>query len=118
MTKLLELIAAQQKGHEKEPRHMIGEQLKAIAEKEPFSAELLERDLQISEMTLEAAEKHFADYANKSRGKATVFCITPEVAEKLLREFYGLPAPDKQPEAEKEEKKEPSSSYIDLSAFL
>ena len=47
MSKLYDLIAEQQKGHENEPRFMIGEQLKEIAEREPLSAELLERDLEI-----------------------------------------------------------------------
>ena len=53
--KVFELIQEQQKGHETEPRFMIGEQLKEIAEREPLSAELLERDLEIEEMNPEAA---------------------------------------------------------------
>ena len=92
MSKLHDLIAEQQKGHETGPRFMIGEQLKEIAEREPLSAELLERDLEIEEMNLEAAEKHFQEYADRNHGKAKAFCITPVVAEKLLREFYGLEA--------------------------
>ena len=36
MSKLYDLIAEQQKGHETEPRFMIGEQLKEIAEKCEF----------------------------------------------------------------------------------
>lgn len=116
MSKLYDLIAEQQKGHETEPRFMIGEQLKEIAEREPLSAELLERDLEIEEMNLEAAEEHFQEYADKNHGKAKAFCITPKVAERLLREFYGLPIP----EDNAPEKKEADSSagYIDLSSFL
>ena len=110
MTKIQEIITNQQKGHEAEPRFMIGEQLKEIAEREPFSAELLERDLQIEEMNLEAVEKHFQEYANKNRKQAKVFCITPIVADKLLREFYGLPT-DKPEE-------QTSSEFIDLTSFL
>ena len=117
--KLHKIITDQQKGHESKPRFMIGEQLKEIAEREPLSAELLERDLQIREMNLEAAEKHFQEYADEqTRGKRSnvVFCITPKVAEQLLREFYGLPIP----EENAPEKKEADSSeeYIDLSSFL
>ena len=116
MSKLYDLIAEQQKGHENEPRFMIGEQLKEIAEREPLSAELLERDLEIEEMNLEAAEKHFQEYADKNHGKAKAFCITPKVAEKLLREFYGLPIPEENAPEKKEA--DSSAGYIDLSSFL
>ena len=116
MSKLYDLIAEQQKGHETEPRFMIGEQLKEIAEREPLSAELLERDLEIEEMSLEAAEKHFQKYADKNHGKAKAFCITPKVAERLLREFYGLPIPEENAPEKKEA--DSSAGYIDLSSFL
>lgn len=116
MSKLYDLIAEQQKGHETEPRFMIGEQLKEIAEREPLSAELLERDLEIEEMNLEAAEKHFQEYADKNHGKAKAFCITPKVAERLLREFYGLPIPEENAPEKKEA--DSSAGYIDLSLFL
>ena len=116
MTKLYDLIAKQQEGHESKPRFVIGEQLKEIAEREPHSAEILERDLEIKEMSLEAAEKHFQAYSDKQSGKKGTFCITPKVAEQLLREFYGLPIP----EGNAPEKKEADNSagYIDLSSFL
>ena len=116
MSKLFDLIAEQQKGHETEPRFMIGEQLKEIAEREPLSAELLERDLEIEEMNLEAAEKHFQEYADRNHGKAKAFCITPKVAERLLREFYGLPIPEENAPEKKEA--DSAAGYIDLSSFL
>lgn len=116
MSKLYDLIAEQQKGHETEPRFMIGEQLKEIAEREPLSAELLERDLEIEEMNLEAAEKHFQEHADRNHGKAKAFCITPKVAERLLREFYGLPIPEENAPDKKEA--DSSAGYIDLSSFL
>lgn len=116
MSKLYDLIAEQQKGHETEPRFMIGEQLKEIAEREPLSAELLERDLEIEEMNLEAAEKHFQEYADRNHGKAKAFCITPKVAERLLRELYGLPIPEENAPEKKEA--DSSAGYIDLSSFL
>ena len=116
MSKLFDLIAEQQRGHETEPRFMIGEQLKEIAEREPLSAELLERDLEIEEMNLEAAEKHFQEYADRNHGKAKAFCITPKVAARLLREFYGLPIPEENAPEKKEA--DSSAGYIDLSSFL
>ncbi len=115
MSKLHELIAQQQKGHENKPRFMIGEQLKEIAAREPRSAELLERDLQIKEMTLEAAEKKLQEYADKNHGNAKSFCITPLVAERILRDFYGLP----QRRAEESvSAAAPDGAYIDLTSFL
>ena len=116
MAKLYDLITEQQKGHETAPRFMIGEQLKEIAEREPLSAELLERDLEIEEMNLAAAEKHFQEYADKNHGKAKAFCITPKAAERLLREFYGLPTPEENAPEKKEA--DSSAGYIDLSTFL
>lgn len=113
MENLMKSIAQQQKGHENKPRFMIGEQLKEIAAREPLSAELLERDLQIGEMSLEAAERKLREYADKNHKAARVFCITPDVAEKILREFYGLPEAGKAPEEPK-----PQEGFIDLATYL
>ncbi len=114
MNKLEELIAQQQKGHEAQPRFMIGEQLKEIAAREPLCAEILEKDLTVKEMSLEAAERKFQEYSDKNHKGAKTFCITPIVAEGILREFYGLPKRD-ETEAEPEPPKE---SFIDLSSYL
>ena len=111
--KLQEIIAQQQKGHEGKPRFMIGEQLKEIAAREPKSAELIEQDLQVKEMSLEAAERAFQAYANQHKGNAKTFCITPIVAEGILRKFYGLPEAGQAPEEPK-----PQEGYIDLSSYL
>lgn len=114
MSTLQELIAQQQKGHETKPRFVIGEQLKEIAAREPKSAEILEKDLTLKEMSLEAAERTLQEYADKNHGNAKAFCISPIQAEKILRKFYGLPERDKtenQPEPPKE-------GFIDLSSYL
>lgn len=113
MTKLQEIIEKQQKGHENEPRFMIGEQLKEIADREPLSEKLLERDLEIPEMSLEAAEKHFQEYADKNHKGAKTFCITPIVAERILRDFYGLPQKEESVSSGSE-----SSAFVDLSSFF
>ena len=93
---------------------MIGEQLKEIAAREPRCAEILEKDLTVKEMSLEAAERKLQEYADKNHGSAKAFCITPIVAEGILRDFYGLPKRD---EAEPEPET-PKEGYIDLSSFL
>ncbi len=114
MSTLQELIAQQQKGHETKPRFVIGEQLKEIAAREPKSAEILEKDLTLKEMSLEAAERTLQEYADKNHGNAKAFCISPITAEKILRKFYGLPERDKT-----ENQPEPATeAYIDLSSFL
>ena len=55
--RLFAIIQRQQEGHENEPRFMIGEQLKEIAAREQGVSEILERDLEIPELSLEAAER-------------------------------------------------------------
>ena len=114
MNKLEELIAQQQKGHEAQPRFMIGEQLKEIAAREPLCAEILEKDLTVKEMSLEAAERKFQEYSDKNHKGAKTFCITPIVAERILRDFYGLPQYTK----EESVSSNPDSAFIDLSSFL
>ena len=115
MTELERIIAEQQKGHENEPVFMIGEQLKEIAAKEPRSAELLAQDLTVKEMSLEAAAKKLQEYSDQHHGKARYFCISPIVAEGILRKFYGLPERD---EAGAAPAPAPSDDYIDLSSYL
>lgn len=113
MEALRKLIKEQQGSTETEPRYMIGEQLLEIAEREPACAELLEKDLVVKEMSLDAAAQKLKEYADKHHGSARAFCITPKVAEGILREFYGLPVQGKEPEQEA-----PKADYIDLASFL
>ena len=88
----IQAIEAQQaKVKERSPQWMVGEQLKDICRMEPRSAELIAQDLQVKEMSITEAEKKikaFAD-AHKTGGFA---CVTPMEADRILREFYGLPA--------------------------
>ncbi|MBQ9744490.1 MAG: hypothetical protein IJW19_05125 [Clostridia bacterium] len=91
MEKLINLISEQQRGHENEPAYMIGEQLKEIAEREPSVIDILVKDLETNGMGLEDVAAKFKQYADKNHGSAKCFCITPKVAEDLIREFYGLP---------------------------
>ena len=111
MTRLSAIIEAQQKGHEDEPIYMIGEQLKEIAERESASAELLERDLTVEGMGLDGAAKALKKYADEHSKRRGCFCISPKVAEKILREFYGLGEPV-------EVKSHATPGRIDLGSFL
>lgn len=118
MSKFHELIAEQQKGHENDPIFMIGEQLKEIAESEPFSSELLEKDLAVDGMKLADVAKRFEEYAAKNRKGAKCFCITPKVAEQIIRDFYGLPSAEDKAEKPAAAPKPAEPDYIDLSSFL
>ena len=110
--KVIEIIEQQQAGYEGEPLWMVGEQLKEIAEREPASAELLAQDLTVEGLDLAGAAGALQQYADKHHGKARRFCITPKVAEQILREFYGLPDPGEATEVM------PEATFLDLTSFL
>ena len=118
MEKLLEIITEQQKGHENEPAFMVGEQLKDMASREPAIVELLKQDLTVPEMSIEKAAGKIKAYSDAHRGGKSCFCVTPIVAEGILREFYGLP----KREAGKAQEMAPavsnSAPKLDLSDFL
>lgn len=86
----IEKIEAQQKGREGTAPWMVGEQLKDMLRAEPRLEDLLDKDLDVKDMSLAAAERKIKAYADghKSGGFA---CVTPAVADGILREFYGLP---------------------------
>ena len=91
---LEKIIREQQKGRETSPEFMIGEQLLDMARRSPLTAELLEQDLAVKEMALTAASAALKKYADDHHKGAKCFCITPVVAERILREFYHLPEED------------------------
>lgn len=90
---LCAIIEAQQKGKENTDVFMVGEQLKDIGAESDHNAEILVQDLVIDKMGLVGAAGALKAYADKNRGKANCFCITPKVADGILREFYGLGEP-------------------------
>ena len=87
---LLSVIKQQQAGKEGTPEWAIGEQLIGIASESALNAELIERDLQTDGMKLSDAAAALKKYADAHHGKAREFCIIPEVADKILRQFYGI----------------------------
>lgn len=91
MKELKKIIESQQKGHEESPIWMIGEQLKEIAEREPVCVEILKRDLQVEGMGLKDAEKALKAHADEQKRSGNCVVISPLIAEKIFREFYGLP---------------------------
>lgn len=87
-------ISAQQaKVKERSPQWMVGEQLKDICRMEPRSAELIVQDLTVEAMSITKAEKKIKSFADGHK-TGNFSCVTPVEADRILREFYGLPQPD------------------------
>lgn len=95
--KLVEIISEQQKGHENEDVFGIGEQLKDMAKGNAKITELLINDLTTKGMELTDAARMFKKHADSIKGNKNVVCITPKVADELLRKFYGLPSAEEKP---------------------
>lgn len=89
----IEKLKAQQAGVlDQSAAWMVAEQLMDLCRREPVCAGLLDRDLDIPELSITEAEKQIKAYADQHRTK-NFACVTPVEAEKILRKFYGLPEP-------------------------
>lgn len=86
----LEKITAQQP-KERTPVWMVGEQLKDILRAEPSLAELVAQDLDVAEMSLAECEKKIKAFADQHK-TGNFSCVIPSEVERIIREFYGLPA--------------------------
>ena len=98
---ILAIEAQQAKVTARSPQWMVGEQLKDICRMEPGSAELIAQDLENETMSITEAEKKIKAFAEGHK-TGTFSCVTPMEADRILREFYGLPiagefAPDPVP---------------------
>lgn len=80
-----------QQGKVKDAVWMVGEQLKDICRKEPHCAEIVMQDLENPDMSLAMCEKNIKAYADNHR-TGNFACVPPQVADEIIREFYGLPA--------------------------
>lgn len=109
MEKLRELIREQQ-GDEGSVTFALGEQIIAICEGDSFAAGIVAEDIGSKGKGLKDLEKELKNYADKHHGKENTFCITPAVAEGIIRKFYGI-------ERDKQEKKD-SSQMIDLLDYI
>lgn len=87
---IFERISQQQEGQEGTAMWMVGEQLKEMCRADPACIHLLEQDLQVPEMSLAKAERKIEEYARKNK-KGNQGCCPPNEADRILREFYGLP---------------------------
>ena len=109
-------ITALQQGLEGTDAFVAGEQLKEIC-KDPACAELVEKDLAGKGMGLKECAAKIKAYADKHKDKSGRFAfVPPDVAEGIIREFYGLPARAADKPEEKTER-EPAG-IINLEDFL
>ena len=96
---------------------MVGEQLKDMLRAEPHLAEMVEQDLGVADMSLANCEKKIKEFSDKNKPKnANCFCVSPAEAERIIREFYGLPAGHGEQAAP--ETRNDGGGIIDLSAFF
>lgn len=110
---VFEKIEAQQKGHENTPAWMVGEQLKDIIRDDASLQEIVDKDLDVKELSIEKAAAKIKSYADKQPRNGNCVCVPPNVAENIIREFYGLP------EAEKTKQKNPQGQAVaDDAGFL
>ena len=117
---LLEKISEQQKGKENTDIFMVGEQIKDICRNNEKATELVVSDLDVPEMSLErcAAEiKKEADRLHKEK-KGSCICIPPDVAEGIIRKFYGVPEDSVRSEVGSLKSENDSDNIIRLEDFI
>lgn len=121
---VFEKIEAQQKGHEDTAIWMVGEHLKDICRSDPHCAEIVAADLDNPEFSLKEVEKKIkakADEIHSANKKSNFACVIPSVAEKIIRDFFGLPAAGSHTPPSREEPAPVSTdggSFLDLASFL
>ena len=115
---LLRKISEQQEGNENTDIFMVGEQIKDICRNNEKAIELILADLNVFEMSIEkcAAEiKKEADRLHK-KNKGSCICIPPNVAEGIIRHFYGIP--DERTSSAVSQSLEKTADIINLEDFF
>lgn len=115
---VFEMIEAQQKGMEDTTVFMVGEQLKDICRADPGCAQIVAEDLQQEAMSIANCEKKIKAFANNIHRKTKKNVgVSQLAAEKIIREFYGLPmaAPEQQATPTREEV---AAAILDLDELL
>lgn len=101
---VIKQIEEQQTGKENTAPYYVGEQLKDIIRNNPQAAEIVGQDLKVKEMSISECEKKIKAYADKHKAGNFAF-VSPQQAEKIICEFYGIqttaPAAEKSKTADK-----------------
>ena len=110
-------ITAQQGTDDLSPVFMVGEQVKEMIRGNAEWEDIVDKDLDVEEMSIAKAEEQIREWADKHRNGRKVVCVPPKVAEDILRKFYGLPERDN---AEKVSAPAPAkqAEIIDLDDFF
>ena len=108
---VFEKIEQLQKGKENTAPWMVGEQLKDICRREPRCEQIVLEDLENPDMSLEKCEKKIKAWADEQKRTGNCVCVPPNVAEGIIREFYGLG--DGEVQAQKQ-----SADFLDLDLFM
>ena len=109
--------AQQDRVNSRSPQWMVGEQLKDICRHEPRSAELIAQDLENESMSITEAEKKIKAYADNHK-TGNFSCVTPMEADRILREFYGLPAATDAFAVQEPPQQPTAGKLVDLDDFL
>ena len=80
----------QSKVQERGPQWMVAEQLMDLCRAEPACAEIIAQDLEVDAMSITEAEQKLKAFADGHK-TGSFACVTPAEADRILREFYGLP---------------------------
>lgn len=91
-----EKIETMQVGKENTAPWMVGQQLKDICRKQPQYEAIVLEDLENPEMGLEKCEKQIKAWADKQKRQGNCVCVPPNVAEEIIRKFYGLGAAEEE----------------------
>lgn len=104
------LITKAQNGLETTDAYMVGQQLKDIC-RDPECAKLVAADLEDPKMGLTFCAAKIRAWADEQhrKNKGHCVCVPPDVAEGIIREFYGLPG-----KATQEEGPEATATLDDL----
>ena len=105
---LTELVRKQQ-GGKRGPVWMCGEQLLEMIGRDAEAAKLVLDDMQHGGLSLDGCEKGIRMFAKKNGN-----CCTGPEAEKIIRDYFGLPERD----AEKKPELEPAAGVISLEDFF
>lgn len=91
---VFEKIEAQQKGHENTLAWCVGQTLKETCEADPDCARIVEEDLENQSMSIhECAKKNQANADRiRKETKSNHVYVPQSEEERIIREFYGLPA--------------------------
>ena len=102
---VFEKIETQRRGREGTDVWMVGQQLIDICRADKNCAELVAQDLENPEMGLHTAAQQIKAYADKQPRKGNCVCVPPDVAEGIIRKFYGLPEVGEAPAEESKKAK-------------